>query len=201
MTKLTWAAPERNKQPILEVLERLLPRVGTLLEIASGTGQHAVHFARHLPGWTIQPSDIDPENLASIRAWRAEAKLQNLLEPLGLDVCASDGPRAAFSAIFNANLIHIAPPEATRGLLRCAAHHLQPGGTFVLYGPFKVGGKHTAPSNEAFDASLRAQDPRFGVRDLEAVLSAASEYDLTLREHLEMPANNRILVMTRARGG
>jgi hypothetical protein len=196
VTKLTWPAPERNKQPILEVLERVLPPTGTLLEIASGTGQHAVHLARHLPGWTIQPTDIDPENLASIRAWREEAKVQNLLAPLHLDVCAQDWPPARCSAFFNANLIHIAPPEATRGLMLCAAHHLEPGGTFILYGPFKVAGKHTAPSNEAFDASLRAKDPRFGVRDLEAVIDAASQHGFTLRQRLEMPANNQLMVMT-----
>src|SRR5688572_3707900 len=108
MTKLTWPAPERNKGPILEVLERVLPREGTLLEIASGTGQHSVHFARHLPGLVVQPSDVDPENLASIRAWVREAALPNLREPLLLDVRA-DWSVERVEAVFNANMIHIAP--------------------------------------------------------------------------------------------
>jgi SAM-dependent methyltransferase len=197
VTKLTWAAPERNKQPILDVLERVLPPAGTLLEIASGTGQHAVHFAGHLTRWTIQPSDVAPENLTSIEARRIEAGLPNLLAPLHLDVCTHDWQLAPVPAIFNANLIHIAPWEVALGLLRGAARHLLPGGTLIVYGPFKIGGIHTAPSNQSFDASLREQDLRFGVRDLEAVLSVAAEHGLTLRERIEMPANNQTLVMTR----
>lgn len=196
MTKLSWGAPERNKQPILEVLQRVLPAAGTLLEIASGTGQHAVHFAQNLTGWTIQPSDVEPENLASIAAYRLEAGLPNLREPLRLDVADATWPTA--SAIFNANLIHIAPWQATLDLLRGAGRQLAPGDKLVLYGPFKLGGAHTAPSNQSFDDSLRARDPSWGVRDLEAVVSVAASHGLTLDERVEMPANNQTLIFTRA---
>ncbi len=197
MSKLSWAAPERNKEPILAVLERVLPSTGTLLEVASGTGQHAVHFAQHLPGWSIQPTDVDPENLASIKAWALEAALPNLREPLRLDVSDDDWHVDPLSAIFNANLIHIAPWETALALVRGAARHLLPGGLFIVYGPFRIGGQHTAPSNQTFDSSLRERDPRYGVRDLEAVLSVAQQHGLTLKERLEMPANNQTLVLSR----
>lgn len=199
MTKLTWAAPERNKAPVLAVLQRILPSSGTLLEVASGTGQHAAHFAQHLPGWTIQPSDIDADNLASIQAWAREANLTNLRFPLQLDVCDADWNVAALGAIFNANMIHIAPWDVAVGLLRGAARHLLPGGFLVLYGPFRIGGQHTAPSNQAFDDSLRQRDVRFGVRDLEAVVTLAEQQGLALQERIEMPANNQVLAFTRAR--
>jgi SAM-dependent methyltransferase len=194
VTKLTWAAPERNKEPVLTVLQRVLPATGTLLELASGTGQHAVHFARNLPSWTIQPSDIDAENLASIQAWASEASLPNLRFPIELDVCDIDWNVAALGAIFNANMIHIAPWHVTLGLIRGAARHLLPGGLLVMYGPFRVGGQHTALSNETFDDTLRQRDVRFGVRDLEAVVSVAQQHGLTLQERIEMPANNQVLV-------
>jgi SAM-dependent methyltransferase len=197
VTKLTWGAPERNKQPILDVLKRVLPETGTLLEIASGTGQHAVHFAQHLPRWTIQPSDVDPANLASIRAWRLETALTNLREPLELDVTSDDWQVAPVPAIFNANLIHIAPWNAALGLLRGAARHLLPGGQLIVYGPFRIGGAHTAPSNQAFDESLRARNPEFGVRNLEEVRAVAEENRLAFAERVEMPANNQTLVFTR----
>lgn len=197
MTKLTWPAPERNKQPILNVLQRVLPPSGTLLELASGTGQHAAHFARHLASWTIQPSDVEPENLASIRAWVNEAGLPNLLNPQRIDVLDDDWQIAEMTAIFNANLIHIAPWQAAVGLMRGAARHLEPGGKLIVYGPFRIEGQHTAPSNETFDASLRDRDARFGVRDLEAVLALAEDNGLHLVERLAMPANNQTLVLSR----
>ncbi len=196
-TKLSWPAAERNKAPILAVLTRVLPSTGTLLEVASGTGQHALYFAEHLPGLTWQPSDIDPANLASISAWSAEAQLRNLLPAVRLDVCESDWPVAEVSAIFNANMIHISPWECTAGLLRGAARYLVGGGPLVLYGPFRVGGAHTAPSNARFDDDLRQRDPRFGVRDLEAVVELAREQGLILQERVEMPANNQMLVFRR----
>jgi SAM-dependent methyltransferase len=195
VTKLSWGAPERNKQPILEVLQRVLPASGTLLELASGTGQHAVYFAQHLPGWTIQPSDVEPENLASIAAYQREAGLPNLREPVRLDVADATWPNA--SAVFNANMIHIAPWQAALDLLRGAARVLAPGDKLVLYGPFKIGGAHTAPSNQSFDDSLRARDPSWGVRDLEAVVSIAASHGLALEERVEMPANNQTLIFTR----
>lgn len=197
MTKLTWAAPERNKQPILDVLQRALPPSGTLLELASGTGQHAAHFARHLPSWSIQPSDVEPENLASIRAWVSEARLPNLLDPRRIDVLDDDWQVPVATAIFNANLIHIAPWQAAIGLMRGAARHLEPGGKLIVYGPFRIEGQHTAASNENFDASLRERDARFGVRDLEAVLALAGDNGLHLVERLAMPANNQTLVLAR----
>lgn len=197
MTKLTWAAPDRNKHAILAVLERVLPASGTLLEVASGTGQHAVHFARHLPDWIIRPSDLDRANLASIESWREEAGLPNLREPIALDVCDDDWGVGALSAIYCANLIHIAPWEATLALLRGAGRHLAAEALLVLYGPYRIDGQHTAPSNRAFDETLRERDPRFGVRDLETVLTAAAQHGLELRERVEMPANNQTLVLRR----
>ncbi len=197
MTKLTWGAPERNKQPLLATLQRVLPPTGTLLELASGTGQHAVHFAQHLPSWTIQPSDLEPENLASIQAWVSEAALPNLREPLPLDACSEAWNVTPLDAIFNANLIHIAPWEAALGLVRGAARHLLPHGLLVVYGPFRIGGQHTAPSNQSFDESLRQRDSRFGVRDLEVFVAAAEEQGFAFRERIAMPANNQTLVFAR----
>jgi SAM-dependent methyltransferase len=197
VTKLTWAAPERNKAPVLAVLQRVLPPTGTLLEVASGTGQHAVHFAQHLPDWVIQPSDIDGDNLASIQAWAREANLPNLRLPLQLDVCEVEWNVAPLGAIFNANMIHIAPWEVAVGLIGGAARHVKPGGLLIMYGPFRIGGQHTAPSNHAFDDNLRQRDVRFGVRDLEAVVALAQPQGLALQERVEMPANNQVLVFTR----
>jgi hypothetical protein len=197
VTKLTWPAPERNKQPILSVLQRVLPERGTLLELASGTGQHASYFAQHMPGWTLQPSDLEAANLASISAWVRESALPNLLEPLSIDVCSDDWGVSPTDAIYNANLIHIAPWEAAMGLMRGAARHLLPHGVVVLYGPYRIAGQHTAPSNASFDDDLKRRDPRFGVRDLEAVVDLAAQNGLELRERVEMPANNQTLVLSR----
>lgn len=194
MTKLVWGAPERNKQPIAEVLARVLPASGVLLEIASGSGQHVVHFAGRLPQLTFQPSDVDPANLSSIRAWVAEAQLSNLRAPLALDVRSGDWGVGAVDAIFNANMIHIAPWDCALGLMQGAARHLVDGGVLVLYGPFHIGGKPTAPSNAAFDADLRRRDPRWGVRDLGEVTALAEQCGLVLEERVPMPANNQTLV-------
>ena len=199
MTKLSWPAPERNKQPILAVLARVLPQTGTLLELASGTGQHAAYFVQQLPGWTFQPSDVDASNLASISAHVREAASPRLLPPLRLDVCDDDWQVGPVDAMYSANLVHIAPWEAAVGLLRGASRHLEPAGLLIMYGPFRIGGRHTAPSNESFDADLRRRDARFGVRDLETVLSAANEHGLALLERVEMPANNQTLVLQRQR--
>lgn len=202
MTKVCWPAPERNKAPILEVLQRVLPKTGTLLEIASGTGQHAEHFARHLPGLTYLPSDRDAENLASIRAWVAEARLPNLLEPRELDVTWSDWPLPgsppAVDAVFNANMLHISPWSCALGLFAGLGRYLSAGGVFVLYGPYRIGGAHTAPSNESFDASLRERNPEWGVRDFEAVRDLAEGAGLRFVERVEMPANNQSLIFVRS---
>jgi hypothetical protein len=195
--KQTWPAPERNKEPILQVLRRVLPARGKLLEIASGSGQHAVHFAAALPELDYQPSDMDPDNLASIAAWVAEAALPNLRAPIALDVCHPDWGVGVVDAIYNANMIHIAPWACAEGLFAGVARHLGADGVVVLYGPFKIDGAHTADSNARFDADLRSRDPRFGVRDLEAVSELARAARLTLHERVSMPANNQCLVFGR----
>lgn len=197
--KLTWPAPERNKQPIFEVLSRVAPSSGTLLELASGTGQHAVYFASRLPGLVYQPTDVDDANLVSIAAWQSEAKLSNLLAPLRLNVLEEPWPVGEVQVVYNANLVHIAPWECAEALVRGAARHLSPGGVLFLYGPYKVGGAHTAPSNQAFDEDLKRRDPRWGVRDLEAVVALAEAQQLRLEERVAMPANNQSLVFRRAR--
>lgn len=196
--KLSWPAPERNKQPILEVLSRVVPSSGTLLEIASGTGQHAVHFASHLPGLSYQPTDVDDANLASIEAWQSEVKLPNLLAPLRLDVLDVAWPVGEVQLVYNANLVHIAPWECAEALVRGAARHLSAGGVLFLYGPYKIGGAHTAPSNEAFDEDLKRRNPLWGVRDLEAIVALARDKHLHLEERVAMPANNQSLIFRRA---
>jgi cyclopropane fatty-acyl-phospholipid synthase-like methyltransferase len=197
MTKQTWPAPERNKQPILDVLRRVLPARGTLLEVASGSGQHVAFFAREMPDWTFQPSDLDAENLASIRSYCQESGLPNLRAPIGLDVREPSWEVHQVEAIFSANMIHIAAWECTVGLLRGVETHLRKSGVFALYGPFKIAGSHTAPSNAAFDDSLRARNPEWGVRDLEAVTALAETRGLSFRERVEMPANNQMLIFDR----
>jgi len=198
--KHTWPAPERNKQPILDVLQRVLPARGTLLEIASGSGQHAAFFASHLPGWTWQPSDLDPENLASIAEWVKDAQLPSLRAPLRVDVCDAewnlDGI-APLDALFCANMIHIAPWAACLGLIRGAGRYLAPGGHFVVYGPFMIGGEHTAQSNATFDASLKARDPSWGVRDSDDVIALCAGVGVQFIERVAMPANNQTLIFTR----
>jgi 2-polyprenyl-3-methyl-5-hydroxy-6-metoxy-1,4-benzoquinol methylase len=193
--RLQSPAAERNRGPILEVLRRVLPLSGTVLEIAAGSGQHAVWFARALPGIDWQPSDVSAEALASIAAWRDEEGPANLRAPVRLDVTGEDWPEAGtFDAIFCANMIHIAPWQACLGLLRGAGRHLSPRGTLVLYGPFRIAGEHTAPSNAAFDLDLRRRDPSWGVRDLDEVAREAERHGLVLEERVAMPANNQTVV-------
>lgn len=189
-------ACERNRAPILEQLQALLPPSGLVLEIASGSGQHAVHFAAGLPGLHWQPTDADPVALASVAAWRAEAALPNLLPPLALSVL-EPWPIAQADAIFCANMVHISPWECTLALLAGAAQVLPPGGRLVLYGPYRRDGQMVA-SNVAFDESLRRRDPRWGVRDLEALLAAATGF--SLERIVEMPANNLIVSLSRDAG-
>lgn len=187
-------ATARNREPILSVLRRVLPERGRLLEIASGTGEHAAWFAPQFPGLTWQPSDLDGDNLDSITAWVAESGLANLPPPLRLDV-TGPWPDGVLDAIFNANMIHISPWDTAVGLMAGAGRHLAAGGVLVVYGPFRVDGAHVSDSNQTFDDWLRAQDPDWGVRDLEAVVALAGDYGLLLMEVVEMPANNRILVL------
>lgn len=191
-------ATQRNRAPILAVLERVLPARGHVLEIASGTGEHAVAFAQALPSLVFQPSDVDPEALASIEAWRRHCGLPNLRHALPLDVHALPWPLGdAPDAIVCSNMIHIAPWSACLALLDGAAAALAPGALLVLYGPYREGGAHTAPSNAAFDASLRERDPRWGVRNLDDVAAEAAARSFALEEVIGMPANNRTVVLRR----
>ena len=197
MTKQHAPAAERNKEPIREVLARVLPTSGTVLTIAEGTGEHVVHFARAFPALTWQPTDIDPVYMASVVAWRAEAALPNLLAPLHLDVTDAAWPIARADAITCINMIHIAPWEATLGLFAGAARLLSPGALLFLYGPYRFSGAFTAPSNEAFDQSLRSRDSRWGVRDVDD-LDAVAAGSFTRVETVTMPANNHSLIFRRA---
>ncbi|GGD50701.1 DUF938 domain-containing protein [Caballeronia grimmiae] len=187
-------AAERNRDAILAVLARVLPARGVVLEIASGTGQHAVHCAAALPGIVWQPSDPDAAARDAIAAWRAHAGLANLNAPLAIDVTSADWGIGSVAAIVCINMIHIAPWDAAEALVRGASERLSAGGVLYLYGPYRRNGAHTAPSNEAFDAQLRATNPYWGVRDMEAVESLASQAGFALGEIVAMPANNFGLV-------
>jgi hypothetical protein len=197
--RLHFPATERNRAPILAVLERVLPREGVVLEIASGSGQHVVSFARALPSISWQPTDADPAHVASIDAWRASEAAENVAPALLLDVEAQPWPVRRADAIFCANMIHIAPWSACLALLDGAASLLGPDAPLVIYGPFREGGAHTAASNEGFDASLRARDPRWGVRDLDEVLAEARARGLVHDSTVRMPANNLTVVLRRSR--
>lgn len=187
----------RNRDPILAVLRRVLPARGVVLEIASGSGEHAAYFAPAFPALAWQPSDTDPGARASIAAWCE--RLSTVRPPLAVDVTADDWGIDAVDAIVCVNMIHIAPWPACEGLLRGAARRLPPGGVLYLYGPYRVGGVHTTPSNAAFDAQLRAQDPSWGVRDLDEVTALAAAHGLAQRETVAMPANNLSVVFTLTR--
>lgn len=189
----------RNREPILGVLRVVLPGTGTVLEVASGTGEHAVFLAHALPALVWQPSDPDPGNRASIAAWTAATGIRTVRPPLALDAAAADWPVERADAVICINMIHIAPWPACLGLMRGAARLLPSGGPLYLYGPFRRGGLHTAPSNEAFDAGLREQDPAWGVRDLEAVTEAAAREGLLPDRVVEMPANNLSVVFRKGR--
>jgi hypothetical protein len=191
-------ATGRNRDAILAVLRRVLPPEGLVLEVASGTGEHATYFAPRLPHLRFQPTERDPALMGSILAWSAEAAAPNLLPPLALDAAAGQWPVDEAAAILCINMIHIAPMAACEGLLRGAARLLPPDGPLYLYGPFRIGGRHTAPSNESFDAQLRAQDPSWGVRDLDEVGGLAAAAGLALEETIAMPANNLSVIFRRA---
>jgi SAM-dependent methyltransferase len=191
-------AAERNRGPILDVLSRVLPKAGVVLEIASGTGQHAVHFAAALPGITWQPSDPDAASRASIDAWRQHVLLDNLNAPIALDVRSAPWPVPdSLAAIVCINMIHIAPWEAAEALFQGAGEHLAGAGVLFLYGPYKRGGAHTAPSNEAFDDQLRATHPAWGIRNMEDVVELGRKANLWMEEAVPMPANNFCLIFRR----
>lgn len=191
-------AAERNREPILQALAGLLPAQGRALEIASGTGQHVVHLAAGLPGWIWQPSDAEPAALDSVRAWAAWAGLANVLAPIALDVHA---PLWAgvdeVDLVYCANMIHIAPWTACAALMAGAARHLRRGGCLVTYGPYRVEGEATAPSNLAFDTDLRARHPAWGLRWLHEVVDAAAAQGLAFEQRHDLPANNLLLVFRR----
>jgi cyclopropane fatty-acyl-phospholipid synthase-like methyltransferase len=195
---LPFSAPaDRNKEPVLHALERLLPSEARVLEIASGWGQHAQHFARMHAGWVWQPSDFDASRLPIIDA--RCAGIANARPALQLDVVATTWPAAfgagaPYDALLCVNMLHASPWATCPGLMRGAATHLAPGGLLLLYGPYRVDGRPTAPSNEAFDADLRARDPAWGLRALADVEREAAAVQLALREVITMPANNLFVV-------
>jgi SAM-dependent methyltransferase len=195
---MTYPAPERNKGPILEVLQRVLPRRGTVLEIASGTGQHIVHFAQALPETSWQPSDPEADHRASILARTVAAGLTNVAPPLTLDVRQRPWPAQA-DAILCINMIHIAPWDAALALLSEAGRLLPANGVLYLYGPYRRDGRDTAPSNADFDADLRRRNPEWGVRDLQDVQHHAADAGLVLQEVVAMPANNLSVIFRCAR--
>jgi hypothetical protein len=185
----------RNAQPIAEVLRRVLPARGLVLEIASGTGEHVVHFAGAFPMLEWQPSDPDTLALRSIAAWREEAGLTNLRPPVQLDAASDEWPAAQADAILCINMVHISPWSATEGLMRRAGRLLAQGSPLILYGAYRRAGVATAPSNEAFDLSLKGRNPEWGLRDLEAVVAEAEANGLRLDTVQEMPANNLVVVL------
>ena len=186
-------AAERNREPILEVLTRMLPASGRVLEIASGTGQHAEHFARARPGWQWQPSDADAASLPGIAA--RCAGLRNVAAPLHLDVLQPwPHALAGFDAAYCANMLHISPWPTCAALMKGVAHALVPNGALLIYGPFIIDGEPTAPSNAAFDASLNARNPEWGLRRLSDVVVQADAAGLRFEQRVAMPANNLMLV-------
>lgn len=201
--RLYAAATQRNREPILAVLRGVLPERGAVLEIASGTGEHAVWLAAKLPGIVIQPSDPDPDSCASIAAWVRFTGVPNVRAPVGIDTTAPDwdatpGIPPALAAILCINMIHISPWSATEGLIRGAARVLPASGLLFLYGPYRCQGQHTAPSNAAFDADLRRRNPAWGVRDMEAIVALAAEARFAAPVVVPMPANNFSLLFRRA---
>lgn len=204
MTRKHAPATARNRGPILAILEKALPPEGTVLEVAAGTGEHAVAFAPALMPRCWLPSDRDAENLASIAAWRDAFPSPNLLPPVRLDVCETPWPvetappQPPVSAIVAINLVHIAPWETTPALMAGAARILLPGGILYLYGPYRIDGRHTAPSNAEFDRGLKARNPEWGVRDLGDVTAAARDAGLHLEARHAMPANNLSLIFAKS---
>ena len=203
--RLRSPAFERNAEPIRAVLEKLIGAEGAVLEIGSGTGQHAAHFAAAFPNHLWVPSDCQPDHLRSIAAWRRSAGVPNLSEPLELDATSDWAGRAEVvalrpAAVFAANVIHIAPWAVAEGIVAGAGRVLEPGRPLVLYGPFRQDGRHVGEGNRRFDTALRAQDPAWGIRDSAEVAQIARSAGLGPPETHEMPANNRILVFRRLRG-
>jgi len=192
----TAPATARNREPILDVLKGWLPNRpdALILEIAAGTGEHAVYFAPHFPKSTWQPTDMDAAARASITAWASETGVENVFSPLSLDVRDSKWPVDKAEAVVCINMIHISPWACTEGLMAGAARTLDEGGVLVTYGPYKRDRRHTAPSNDAFDLNLRSRNPEWGIRDMDEVTAEAEKNGLQRRDIVTMPANNFCLV-------
>lgn len=192
-------ATQRNRDAILSVLQRSLPKAGTVLEIASGSGEHAVFFAKRFPQLVFCPSDPSEEARDSIESWRVHSNLSNLRSPISIDVAQAqwETELPPLDAILCINMVHISPWSATEGLIRGAAQALKSGGSLYLYGPYQRDGQHTAHSNAAFDQSLRTRNPEWGVRDLEAVEALADRHGFERTTPIPMPANNLSLVFYR----
>ncbi len=197
MSKQFSSACERNREPILALLRTILAGRQSVLEIGSGSGQHAVFFAAHLPGLIWQTSDL-PQNHASILAWQQEAQLPNVLPPLTLDMRAPAWPAPSFDAVFTANTCHIMAWPQVEQMFAGVGQLLPAGGVLCVYGPFNVGGHFTSAGNAQFDAALRQQAAHMGIRDVEAVNRLAAAAGLVLEADHAMPANNRLLVWRRA---
>jgi hypothetical protein len=190
-------ATARNRDFILDVLRDVLPMTGVILEIASGSGEHIVHFARNLPSLVFQPSDPEPDALLSIAAWAKAAQVMNVRAPIVVDASRSPWPIASADGIICINMVHISPWDATVGLITGAAATLPPGLPLYLYGPYKREGFATAPSNQAFDRTLRDRNPTWGLRDLEAITAIAQSFGFSVPTVTEMPANNLSVVFRR----
>jgi SAM-dependent methyltransferase len=188
--RLYYPPVARNREPILDVLRRVLPPHGLVLEVASGSGEHAAYMAKRLPSLFWQPTDPDPAALASIAAHRTAADVPNLLAPLRLDAISEQWPVEQADALVCINMIHITPWAASEGLMAGAGRVLRAGGVVYLYGPYRIDGRHTAPSNQEFDAWLRTQNAEWGVRDLADVTNLAARHGFALTETVAMPANN-----------
>lgn len=188
----------RNRDAIADVLARWLPPSGLVLEIASGSGEHCAYFAGVLPGHRWQPSDPDESARHSIAAWTSD--VDNVAPPLAIDAASPDWPIAAADAILCINMVHISPWSAATGLFDGASMLLPPGAPLILYGPFRRQGMATAPSNEAFDQSLRARDPHWGLRYVESITEVAEARGFTQDQLIDMPANNLILIYRRGSG-
>jgi hypothetical protein len=194
-----WLSPsaQRNKDPILAVLARVLPATGVVLETGSGTGEHVIHFAKALPTLTWQPSDVDAGCRGSIARWIEAERVSNVRPPIALDMRERPWPIASANAIVCINVLHVAPWSTAVALFEGASDLLAANDVIVLYGPYRRGGRHTAPSNERFDASLRAHDPAWGVRDADDVTQLGARAGFERTEIIEMPANNLSLVFRR----
>lgn len=190
----------RNREPIAEVLAEWLPESGLVLELASGTGEHAVYFAERFPGLDWQPSDLHPESLRSINAWRAEAGLENVAAPLLIDAASSEWPIGRADAVLSSNMVHISPWGAALGLLDGAARLLGPEAPLILYGPWLSETIETVASNREFDADLKRRDPQWGLRKVEDFAAEAAKRGLRLAEQRRMPANNLMLLFRKGTG-